>query len=277
MAGAGHPPPPCGRQLSPPCARPMSMQDWYPLATRAPGFRAGVHYAPSNRGRLACVLHIAQGGYQSSIDYLRAKGLSSHFIISEGGSVTQMVPLSASAYANGLSWDDSRDKWICPHSHTVHPAWQRLSPPTNPNFTTISVEHAGFNTKPRPAAQMKAGIDLLRWLAVEWPTLGPYVPGYTLIGHSHLDDVDKAFCPGEHFDFAAIAAQANASIGTYRFKTDQSALSSNDPRVAHLAPSAQAWRVFRAGEVVEVDDVTNGFAHIASGVGFVPLAVLELI
>ena len=101
LVGRRAPPPPCGRQLSPPCARPMSMQDWYPLATRAPGFRAGVHYAPSNRGRLACVLHIAQGGYQSSIDYLRAKGLSSHFIISEGGSVTQMVPLSASAYANG--------------------------------------------------------------------------------------------------------------------------------------------------------------------------------
>lgn len=253
------------------------MQDWYPSATRAAGFRAGVHYAPSNRGRLAACLHIAQGGYQSSIDYLRAKGLSSHFIISEGGSVTQMVPLSASAYANGLSWDDVRDRWICPHNHEVHPSWLRISPPVNPNFQTISIEHAGFNTKPRSAAQMRATTDLLRWLAVEYPTLGPYVAGYTLIGHSHLDDVDKAFCPGEFFDFRAIAAQANATLGRYRLRTDQAALSSNDLRVAQLAPSVPGWHIYRAGDVIEVDDVTGGMAHDASGVGFVPLAVLEAV
>lgn len=247
------------------------MQEWYPPATRAPDFRPGVHYRPGNQGRLAVVLHIAQGGYQSSVNYLRNVGLSAHFIVSEGGSVTQMVPISASAYGNGLSWNSAHDKWICPHDHTVHPAWLRLQVPINPNFQTISIEHAGFNTKPRPAAQMQATVRLMQWLAMQYPTLGPYVPGYTLIGHSHLDDVDKAFCPGEYFDYAAIAAQANATRGLRRFVVDAAALSSNDPRIAALAPTPDAPHIWRAGDVVEVDDVTNGFGHAASGVGFFPM------
>ena len=262
------------------------MQDWYPLATRAPDFRAGVHYAPGNRGRLAVCLHIAEGGYVSSINYLRAKGLSSHFMISEGGSITQMVPMSASAYANGLSWNDARDVWISPRDKVVAPTWRRITPPINPNLQTISIEHAGFTSKPRPAAQMQATIKLLRWIAAQYPSLSPYVPDYTLIGHFNLDTIDRVNCPGMYFDFGVIAAQANATIGAYRFKDYQPALSSNDVRVAHLAPSAGAWHLFKPGDVVDVDDVTGGMAHIARGtsggvevgpVGFVPVAVLEAV
>lgn len=254
------------------------MQEWAPFAARAPGFNAGVHYRPGNNGRLAVVLHIAQGGYTSSVDYLRAKGLSAHFIVSEMGRITQMVPISASAYGNGLSWNTSRDKWICPHDHIVHPTWQRLAPPTNPNFTTISIEHAGFNTKPRPALQMQATTLLLQWLVVQYPTLGPYVPGYTLIGHSHLDDVDRAFCPGEYFDFAAIAAQANATRGLRRVLVACTLLTSNDLRNAGLAPTqAGPHFALSPGDVIEVDDITNGMAHTADGRGFVPVVYTEAV
>ena len=165
-----------------------------------------------NKGRKAAVIHIAQGGYKESIRYMQANGKSSHFIVALSGDVSQMVEIQNSAWANGLSFDQRRQAWICPHGKVVQPTWAAISRGVNPNLQTISIEHEGFSGHTAPPTQLAATVDLLVWLAAQYPELAPYIPGSTLIGHFHLDPLDKAGCPGPGFNLAELARQANARI-----------------------------------------------------------------
>jgi len=183
----------------------MPPLDRYPLAIQKPSPNFWVGFT----GRLAVVIHIAEGGFASSIDWMRDHGTSSHFIISLGGTVAQLVGLHDSAWCNGLTWVPTANKWQCPHKHWVTPSWALLSAPTNPNRTTISIEHEGYSGNPWPPAQTAATVALLKWLAVQYPTLHPYRDGYTLIGHRHLDNIDKLRCPGAGIDLGVLAARAN--------------------------------------------------------------------
>ena len=76
-------------------------------------------------------------------------------------------------------------------------------------------------------------------------------------------------------DEAFYAWRATLGRPRYRFRVTQVALSSNDLRAALLAPTVDAPHIYQAGDVITVDDVTGGMAHDASGLGFVPVAVLE--
>lgn len=172
------------------------------------------HFTKGNNGRKAVVIHINQGNYQSSIDYLEQVGLSAHFEISKRGKVGHLVDTENSAWANGLSWSDKARRWVCPHDHVVTPTWQLLDPAdTNPNFVTISLENEGWSGVAWPTAQFNANVKVLVWLAQKYPTLAPYEVGRTLIGHGHLDPRDKAFCPGDGVDLFALAETANAALG----------------------------------------------------------------
>lgn len=252
----------------------------YPAAQQQPGFRPGVHFLPGNDGRLAVCLHIAEGGYQSSIAYLRSIGLSAHFIVSEAGSVAQMANTNDSAQAQGLRYADSeRDLtgtgwawqgagWYSPRGRRVAPTWQLLTPRMNTNRTIISIEHAGLHDKPRPRAQIAATINLLRWLGVQYPSLLPYIPGRTLIGHSMLDTIDRVNCPGPNFDFDMIAASANSAAGRYRVRGAivYQRQDLTGPVAGELPSGAQA----------EIDVLyPNGAGHLASGLGFVDMRNLE--
>lgn len=167
-----------------------------------------------HRGRKAVVIHINQGAFQGSIDYMAANGVSSHFEVGAKGQVAQLVDVENSAWANGLSWDGRLRRWVCPHEHVVSPTWELLDPADeNPNWVTISLENEGFSGKPWPKAQTKANVDLLVWLGRRYPSLLPYRVGATLIGHFHLDPRDKAGCPGTGVDLAALAEAANAALG----------------------------------------------------------------
>ena len=251
----------------------------YPAATPQPDFRAGVHFLPGNDGRLAVCLHICEGGFQSSIAYLRKIGLSAHFVISEGGSVAQLVNVHDSAQAQGLrygrtpadldpTWTWQGVGWYSPRGKLVQPTWTLLQPGMNTNRTIISIEHAGYHNKPRPRVQTQATIDVLRWLGTQFPTLLPYIPGRTLIGHCNLDTIDRANCPGAFFDFAAIAAAANARTGRYRVRgLPVYQRQELDGPLAGELPS---------GTQVDVDmTYANGAAHLASNMGFVRLDALE--
>lgn len=191
---------------------------------RYPGvtWKSSPNHTPGNHGRKAVVLHIAQGGYTSSINYMAANGTSSHFIVSAAGSVSQMVDTDDTAWGNGLAWCTTPAQaatlgaawqgvgWYCPHKHKVTPTWADITPGVNPNAETISIEHEGMSGTTRPWAQIAATVKLLQWLATQYPTLAPYAPGRTLIRHADIDPTDKAFCPGPAFDLSAIAAEANA-------------------------------------------------------------------
>lgn len=179
----------------------------YPRAT----WRGTSNCWPGHHGRRAVVLHITQGGFESSIRYMRDTGTSSHFVVSTGGSVAQLVSVDDSAWGNGLSWDGAH--WVCPHQHIVVPRWGLLANgDPNPNTTTISIEHEGMSGDAQPAAQRQATVDLLVWLAQQFPELAPYQTGRTLIGHGWLDPIDKAFCPGSGIDLDTIATLANARL-----------------------------------------------------------------
>jgi len=192
-------------------------QEWYPGATQAVETRERPdkgtltpNFWPGNNGRRAVVIHIAQGGFDSSINHMRDNGTSSHFIVSLSGRLKQLVSVNDSAWANGLSFDGHR--WICPHKHVVTPRWELIDPHHNPNTQTISIEHEGFSGNTPSAAQLAATVDLLRWLARQFPSLAPYRNGSALIGHCDLDPVDKAFCPGKGFDLTDLARRANEGL-----------------------------------------------------------------
>ena len=142
---------------------------------RYPGvtWKPSPNHTPGNHGRKAVVLHIAQGGYTSSITHMAANGVSSHFIVSAAGSVSQMVDIADTAWANGLAWCDTPAEaaalgaawqgvgWYCPHKHKVTPSWADITPGVNPNLETISIEHEGMSGRALPAGmfQRATGID----------------------------------------------------------------------------------------------------------------------
>ncbi len=242
----------------------------YPGARQASGFGANTHYTPGNKGRLAVVLHICEGAYQGSIAYLRSIGLSSHFVVSEGGEVSQLVNVNDTAWANGLSYEGG--KWYSPRPRhkVVTPTWKRLTPGMDSNGHTISIEHAGYHNKPRPNAQIQATINLLRWLGSQFPSLMPYAPGVSLIGHFNLDNLDRANCPGVYFDFAGIAAAANTQAGRYRVRG--LAVYQRQDLTGALAGELPS------GAQVTIDQTySNGAGHLSSGLGFVRMSDLEAV
>ena len=243
---------------------------WYPDARRV----QSPNYAPGHQGRRAVVLHIAEGGYQSSIDFMATAGVSAHFIVSENGNISQLVSVFDTAYGNGLSYKNGQ--WISPRNKVVHPTWQLIEPGVNPNLQTISIEHAGFHTKSRPKVQLDATVRLLKWLASWWVSLNPYVPGKTLIGHGMLDTIDRVNCPGPYFNLAMIAKAANPILIPARYIYSPrlpiyQASTLTGPLAGYVLP----------GEEVAIDAKAPlpGYAanagHLASGAGFVDLSKLE--
>src|SRR4051794_25728657 len=159
------------------------------------------NFWPGNKGRKAVVIHINQGGFDSSIKYMAENGTSAHFEVGKKGKVAQLVETDNSAWCNGLSYNPQARRWVCPHDHFVVPTWELLSTADgNPNWTTISIENEGFSGQAWPGSQFDANVELLVWLGKKYRSLTPYVVGSTLIGHSHLDPRDKSNCPGSGVD-----------------------------------------------------------------------------
>jgi len=245
---------------------------WCPFANvdhKSPNFWSGYHT------RKAVVLHIAQGSYESSRIWLTNpdSGVSSHFIISPEGEISQMVSVFDSSWANGLWWDFGAKRWRAPrldqaHAPFVDPLWPDIIAGVNPNRYTISVENAGWSGKPVPSAQLDAGVRLLRWLAelFHWT----YTPSHTLIGHKDINPLDKAFCPGPSFDLAQIAARANAPEIVIRHYTALVPCPIFEDRRPDAPVALGGTASLVAGATVETDDLTSGWLHLSDQLGFVP-------
>src|SRR5919199_840096 len=139
----------------------MSDQGWAPFCERqpTPNFTKGRHGYKLE----AMVIHIMEGGFQSSIDYMRNKGVSANFCVSHAGRIVQTVSTDDTAYGNGLSWIASKQQWMDPQNHLVKPPWEGLHIPDNPIFYTSSVEHEGFTGKPFTPEMYAATARILRW------------------------------------------------------------------------------------------------------------------
>jgi N-acetyl-anhydromuramyl-L-alanine amidase AmpD len=217
------------------------MLNWCPFATKRPS----PNFSPAKErvGYDAIVLHIAQGGAAGSLDWLTnpASEVSSNFFISKNGDLFQLVSLADVAWCNGLKPDGKN--WKTPSGKPVTPSWRGLRQGLNPNRYTLSIEHDGYTGEALPAAMQATQTRLLKWLCEQlgWARL---VPGQNLIGHGEINPVDKSFCPGKAFDFAAIAAAVSP---TTAHKT----------RVIGTGPSItlgqfRAWLKRRKAPIVDV-------------------------
>lgn len=192
--------------------RIRSADGWMPSTDALPVHH---HESPNHsKGydyRDAVVLHIAQGSYKDSYEWLTSpvSKVSSHFIISNTGQIAQMVSVFDTAWGNGLVWDKVNKRWltVAKPRRVVAPTWKRIRPGSDVNRCTISIERAGvWSDVPEPA-EVASQLAVLRWIG--WVFNLDYVPLSTLIGHCHINPVDKGFCPGPHVNYAAIAAEAN--------------------------------------------------------------------
>ena len=181
-------------------------EGWCPFATHKP---VPAHkYWPGNKGRDAVVMHVSQGTMTSMVGwFLGGSEATAHFGIGPDGALFQFVSVHNSAFGNGASFRNGR--WFDPSGHQVKPAWAGLRAGENPNWYTISVEHAGFFTDAWTDAMDATNTRLLIWLAGQFASLAPYAPGKTLIGHCDISPIDRPNCPGPHVDYARIATAAN--------------------------------------------------------------------
>lgn len=185
------------------------MTGWMPNATVKPAPTTNFYKGRAGQTCKAVVLHIAEGSYIGSTNWLTnpASGVSAHFIVSKAGDITQMVSLYDTAYANGLSWNGST--WIDPEGSHVTPPWPGLTPPTNPNFQTVSVEHEGHSGEAWTPAMIAADVHILEFVHTIYPLT--WAPHTSLIGHFEISPVNRAHCPGTGCPFDTIAAAANGA------------------------------------------------------------------
>jgi N-acetyl-anhydromuramyl-L-alanine amidase AmpD len=190
--------------------------------------------------------------------------------VSKSGLIWQCVSTDDSAYANGLSWNEALNCWVDPQGHKLRapnptPAWPELTPPINPNLTTISVECEGFYQDIPTDAQNAGVVKIMQWCALEFPQLAPYSFMRSLIGHCHISPVSKPNCPGPHVNYAALAAAANAAGPRIVRAGPYGAIARQDYQA-----SGKAAAYYAPGTEIAIDTFhTNGYRHAASGVGFI--------
>lgn len=243
---------------------------WMPIASRVSIPDTNFSQVTSNR-RAVC-LHIIEGSVASALSVFKAKNSqkSSHFVVSKAGLIWQCVSVDDSAYANGLSWNEAAHCWVDPQGHYLRPpnpspAWRELTPPVNPNLTTISIEREGYYQDVPTDAQNAAVVKIMQWCEEQFPMLGPYTFLHTLIGHCHISPVTKSNCPGPHINYAALAAAANATQPRTVRAGPFGAIAQQDRR-----PDALSARYYAPDKIIEVDDLTNNYYHTVDQAGFIP-------
>ncbi len=187
--------------------------------------------------------------FESECDFLfTSPDVSAHYLVSKAGTVVQFL--------------DPRI-WAAWH------AGKALGPYLNRYSVGIEM-HVSQGEKPT-APQLAAVAALCRILMANYDIDLDRIETHRAVALPAKRKTD----PEGMDDLAFYAWRANLLLTRYRFRVAQAALSSNDLRAALLAPTPAQPHVYAGGEIITVDDVTDGMAHDASGLGFVPLAVLE--
>lgn len=250
---------------------------WMPEAVRIPV--PDTNFSVGHRDRKAVCLHLTLGGAASVRSEFQnaTKRKSAHFLALQSGIIWQFVSVLDTAYANGLSWSASPKCWVDPEGNKLlpphQPTWTGLVVPINPNFQTISIERELLSTAEHPSdAQNAAVVRILQYIQSQFPTSFPtYVPLISLIGHCHLSPIERANCPGPLCDYQALATAANAGAppppAPLRYRAVTCAAVFQDRK-----PDAILAGSIGAGIIEEVDDITGGWIHLHSGLGFSPLS-----
>ena len=191
--------------------------DWCPFATKRPIITDNFMQGRNGSSVRAVVLHIVAGNMTNVFNLFNTPGkqVSAHFCIGKDGRIEQYVSVNDTAFANGLGWDAIKKQWMCPHNNVVKPSWQDLTPPDNPNWSTISIEHDGMPDDKWTPEMYDANNRLLAWLAEQFGLT--YVPHRTLIGHFEIDPVDRSSCPGPNVEWERMAADVTTILAAKKF------------------------------------------------------------
>jgi N-acetylmuramoyl-L-alanine amidase len=259
----------------------MNDQGWAPFVERqaTPNFTRGRHGYKLE----AMVIHIMEGGFQSSIDYMKQKGVSASFCVSRTGRMVQTVSTDDTAYGNGLSWIAGRRQWLDPQNCPVKPPWSGLHVPDNPIFYTSSIEHEGFTGTPWTSEMYGASARILCWTGDRHKLV--WQPHRTLIGHCEISPVNRARCPGTGVDLGKLAELGNnrpAYAGTYRVAVPAGARVRGAPAVGNTPIDGVLphGATFVAGHGVVSTTEVNGsnlWLWLANGHGFVHSSLVELV
>ena len=149
---------------------------------------------------------------------------SAHFIVAQDGTVYQCVDIQNEAWANGTSTDSSV-AWY--YENSLNPIVKERQ--TNANLYTISIEHANAGGGKLTDAQLKASIELHRYIISEVKRIyGIDIPidNNHITGHCKLAPINKPCCPGTYFPYDTIinalknGNTANVSLDTHVYQFD---------------------------------------------------------
>ena len=143
--------------------------------------------------KVAFVIHVMDGyaGYLRNFDHLHeGRLISAHFTIDTEGKVQQHVDTKYIAYTQGV-----------PPKRFKHVTWPRFKN-RNPNIDVVSVELEdkvqAFSKHNNPTEEQTQALrELTEWLFHEGIVQGPPRLGVSIIGHFHLNPIDRANDPGK--------------------------------------------------------------------------------
>lgn len=148
------------------------------IKTSTPNYRKG----RNGKNILAIVDHITAGSFPGCLDWMRnpAAKASSHYLVTRGGEVYQLV-------------EDKNTAW---HAGGINrPTW-KLCDGSNPNETTIGIEHENTGGGALTEAQYQATLSL------HWDLIQKYhipIDRDHILGHCEIDSVSRKWDPGAQF------------------------------------------------------------------------------
>lgn len=181
---------------------------WCPFAVRRE--TAKVYRPKAKPFRLSAITdHVCDGPYLGSWRWLQTSSPSSsaHFVIDDiSGEITQLASIFDRTWANGLRWDSRNRKWFDPEGLEIQPTAPWIVPGLDPNYVTISIEHAGYSGKPWSPALYASSVRLHRWIADQ--TGLKLQALQTVSGHFQISPKSRARCPGPTWPVGALVRDA---------------------------------------------------------------------
>ena len=163
----------------------------------------------SRNGYKPCLIvwHIADGTYNGTVawEMNRDSQVSSHFVLGQGGEITQLVPLERAAWTQGVV------------KNPTHP-YVKAHSGVNPNQYCISIECEGVWSETNGALtdkQLAAAAELTRYIVAEVKRIYKVdipIDREHMIGHCEINPVTRPHCPGEAFPYDALIAAAKGEM-----------------------------------------------------------------
>ncbi len=164
----------------------------------------------SRNGYKPCLIvwHIADGTYNGTVawEMNRDSQVSSHFVLGQGGEITQLVPLERAAWTQGVV------------KNPTHP-YVKTHSGVNPNLYCVSIECEGVWSETKGALtdkQLAAAAELTRYIVAEVKRIYKVdipIDREYMIGHCEINPVTRPHCPGEAFPYDALIAAAKEGNG----------------------------------------------------------------